>query len=140
MAKERNKSINLYQIRYKDSMKPIDWRYYTKFYPAKTKAIQGLRLDTGLGLAVAKEAVEEIFARLERGEVEKVPANTEYDAKMYAKDLHDSASSDTSAQADLKKVGQGIGCGCIAIIYIFFRVIFNLAMPTKGKRRRRKRW
>ena len=33
-----NKKINLYNIRYKNSMQPIDWAYYTKFYPEKVKA------------------------------------------------------------------------------------------------------
>ena len=72
-----NKKIDLYNIRYKDSMKPIDWAYYTKFYPEKVKAIKELRMDTGISLKDGKDAVEEIFARLERGEVQQRPANAE---------------------------------------------------------------
>ena len=72
-----NKKINLYNIRYKNSMQLIDWAYYTKFYPEKVKAIKELRMDTGISLKDGKDAVEEIFARLERGEVQQRPANAE---------------------------------------------------------------
>lgn len=64
-----NKKINLYNIRYRNSMQPIDWAYYTKFYPEKVKAIKELRMDTGISLKDGKDVIEEIFARLERGEV-----------------------------------------------------------------------
>ena len=77
MAKDTNKKIDLYSIYYKNSMKPIDWKYYTKFYPEKAKAIQALRLDTGLSLTDAKAVMDEIFSRLEKGQVEKQPSNAE---------------------------------------------------------------
>ena len=76
MAK-KEKIIDLYSLRYRNSMKLIDWVYYTKFYPEKTKAIKAIRLDTGISLAEGKAAIEEIFARIERGEVKLIEANTE---------------------------------------------------------------
>ena len=69
--------INLCNIRYKNSMQPIDWAYYTKFYPEKAKAIRELRIDTGVSLSEGKDVIEEIFARFERGEVQQRPADAE---------------------------------------------------------------
>lgn len=96
VMKNNVKSIDLYSIRFKNSMKPIDWTYYTKFYPNKTKAIQVLRLDTGLGLADAKVVVEEIFARLNRGDVEQRETNAEHIVE-----------SNRPKVSNLKKVGKG---------------------------------
>lgn len=121
-----NKKIDLYNIRYKDSMKPIDWTYYTKFYPEKTKAIQALRLDTGLSLKEGKDVVDEIFARLERGEVQQRPANAEAPYK----------EPDISYGEGLKNVGKGAGCCLFSIFYIIIGVIFSLAGINIGKKRR----
>lgn len=143
MRKQKS-PVNLYNIRYKNSMKPIDWVYYTKFYPEKTEAIQALHLDTGLGLADAKEVVDEIFSRLERGEAEQRKANAEYSSKRYNSTYNNHQyseinNSNEELKNDLKKVGMGIGCGCFSIIYIFFGVIFRLAGVSSGKKRRRRR-
>ena len=121
-----NKKIDLYNIRYKDSMKPIDWTYYTKFYPEKTKAIQVLRLDTGLSLKEGKDVIDEIFARLERGEVQQRPANAEAPCK----------EPDISYGEGLKNVGKGAGCCLFSIFYIIIGVIFSLAGINIGKKRR----
>lgn len=121
-----NKKIDLYNIRYKDSMKPIDWTYYTKFYPEKTKAIQALRLDTGLSLKEGKDVVDEIFARLERGEVQQRPAKAEAPYK----------EPDISYGEGLKNVRKGAGCYLFSIFYIIIGVIFSLAGINIGKKRR----
>ena len=42
-----------------------------KTEPNKAQVIQQLRLDTGLSLSEGKDVIDEIFARGERGEVEK---------------------------------------------------------------------
>jgi ribosomal protein L7/L12 len=42
-----------------------------KTEPNKAQAIQKLRLDTGLSLSEGKDVIDEIFARVERDEVEK---------------------------------------------------------------------
>ena len=139
MANTQNKQVNLHNIRYKNSMKPIDWVYYTKFYPEKTKAIQALRLDTGLGLKEAKEVVEEIFARLEKGEVEKRKVNAEYQAPKNQQAHYYSDSEyqgvDAATKEDLKKAGRVTGCCLLAIPYIFFGVIFKLVEMYSGKKR-----
>ena len=121
-----NKKIDLYNIRYKDSMKLIDWTYYTKFYPEKTKAIQVLRLDTGLSLKEGKDVIDEIFARLERGEVQQRPANAEAPYK----------EPDISYGEGLKNVGKGAGCFLFSIFYIIIGVVFSLAGINIGKKRR----
>ena len=59
-----NKKINLYNIRYKNSMKPIDWSYYTKFFPDRDRAVQALCMDTDLKKSEANDVVTEIFGRL----------------------------------------------------------------------------
>lgn len=43
----------------------------TKTEPNKAQAIQQLRLDTVLSLSEGKDVIDEIFARVERGEFEK---------------------------------------------------------------------
>lgn len=121
-----NKKIDLYNIRYKDSMKLINWTYYTKFYPEKTKAIQVLRLDTGLSLKEGKDVIDEIFARLERGEVQQRPANAEAPYK----------EPDISYGEGLKNGGKGAGCCLFSIFYIIIGVIFSLAGINIGKKRR----
>ena len=121
-----NKKINLYNIRYKDSMQPIDWTYYTKFYPEKAKAIQALRIDTGLSLKEGKDVIDEIFARLERGEVQQRPANAEAPYK----------EPDVSYGEGLKNVGKGAGCCLFSIFYIMIGVVFSLAGINIGKKRR----
>ena len=121
-----NKKIDLYNIRYKDSMKLIDWTYYTKFYPEKTKAIQVLRLDTGLSLKEEKDVIDEIFARLERGEVQQRPAHAEAPYK----------EPDISYGEGLKNVGKGAGCCLFSIFYIIIGVVFSLAGINIGKKRR----
>ena len=141
----RNKEGNLYTIRYKNSMQPIDWVHYTKFYPEKTKAIQMLRLDTGLGLKEAKDVVDEIFSRLERGEVEQRKPNAEYDPSKHPIEYNDFESSlfqgsSSAANDELKAVGKGIGCGCFTIVYFCISLIFKLAGIGTGRKSRRKRW
>ena len=126
MAKDTNKKIDLYRIYYKNSMKPIDWKYYTKFYPEKAKAIQALRLDTGLSLTDAKAVMDEIFSRLEKGQVEKQPSNAEPSYQP----------SKESYKEDLKTAGKVTGCCLFGIIYIFFGAIFKLTSEYSGKRRR----
>lgn len=42
-----------------------------KTEPNKAQAIQQLRLDTSLSLSEGKDVIDEIFARVERGEFEK---------------------------------------------------------------------
>lgn len=42
-----------------------------KTEPNKAQAIQQLRLGTGLSLSEGKDVIDEIFARVERGEFEK---------------------------------------------------------------------
>lgn len=121
-----DKKINLYNIRYKDSMNPIDWKYYTKFYPEKARAIQALRLDTDLSLTDAKFVIEEIFSRLEQGQIEKQPSNAE----------HTSQPSKKSSNEDLKTTGKVTGCCLFSIIYIFFGAIFKLTSEYSGKRKR----
>ena len=121
-----NKKINLYNIRYKNSMQPIDWAYYTKFYPEKVKAIKELRMDTGISLKDGKDAVEEIFARLERGEVQQRPANAEAPYK----------EPEVSSGEGLKNVGKGAGCCLFSIFYIIIGVVFSLAGINIGKKRR----
>ena len=121
-----NKKINLYNIRYKNSMQPIDWTYYTKFYPEKAKAIQALRIDTGLSLKEGKDVIDEIFERLERGEVQQRPANAEAPYK----------EPDVSYGDGLKNVGKGAGCCLFSIFYIIIGVIFSLAGINIGKKRR----
>ena len=66
-------------------MQPVDWKYYTKFYPDKAKAIYQLRLDTGLTLKEAKEIIDEIFLKIENGEVERRADNTVYSQTAYEK-------------------------------------------------------
>ena len=104
------------------------------------KAIQALRLDTGLGLKEAKEVVEEIFARLEKGEVEQRKANAEYDAskKYRGADYNyvEHRGMDPATKEDLKKAGRVTGCCLLAIPYIFLAVIFKLAGIDLGKKRR----
>ena len=140
MSTVDDKRINLYNIRYKNSMKPIDWAYYTKFYPETAKAIHALRLDTGLGLKEAKKVVEEIFARLERGEVEQRKANAEYvgSKKYHGSDYNtgEYRGMDPDTKEDLKKAGKVTGCCLLAIPYIFLGVIFKLAGMYTGKKRR----
>lgn len=119
-----NKKVNLYNIRYKDSMQPINWAYYTKFYPEKVKAIKVLRVDTGLSLAEAKEVIEEIFSRLERGESQQRPANAEAPYK----------AQDVSYGEDLKKAGKVTGCCLFSVFYIIFGMIFNLTGKYSGKK------
>ena len=121
-----NKKINLYNIRYNDSMQPIDWAYYTKFYPEKAKAIKVLRMDTGISLKDGKDAVEEIFARLERGEVQQRPANAEAPYK----------ESEVYSGEGLKNAGKGAGCCLFSIFYIIIGVIFSLAGINIGKKRK----
>ena len=121
-----NKKINLYNIRYKDSMKPIDWAYYTKFYPERVKAIQVLRDDTGLSLTDAENVIKEIFARLERGEVQQRPANAEASYK----------EPEVSSGEGLKNAGKGAGCCLFSIFYIIIGVVFSLAGINIGKKRR----
>lgn len=117
--------MNLSNIYYKDSMQPIDWTYYPKFYPEKVKAIKELRLDTGLSLKDAKEVIEEIFARLERGEVAKCAPDTE---SPYQK-------PEKPRGEGLKKAGK-VGGGCLFfIVYIIFGVIFSLTGRYSRKRR-----
>ena len=99
---EKRKVVDLYSIRYKNSMKPIEWTYYTKFYPQKSDAIYALRLDTELNLTEAKAVVEEIFSRVERGEVELCEANTENHVKEYVRE------SKSSSKRTLKAVGKGV--------------------------------
>ena len=96
VMKKNEKNVDLYSIRYKNSMKPVDWTYYTKFYPNKPNAIQALRLDTGLGLAEAKDVIDEIFARLNRGEVKQREANAEHVIEP-----------NTTTKDTLKKAGKG---------------------------------
>ena len=98
---KKGKNINIYSIRYKNSMKPIDWTYYTKFYPEKAKAIYALRFDTGLDLTDAKDVVEEIFTRLERGEAEQRESNAECKIKNY------SNRALFPRNGELKKMGKG---------------------------------
>ena len=50
------------------------------------------------------------------------------------------SESDTGIQDDMKKVGKGIGCGCLVVVYMFLKVIFNLAGISCGRKKRRKRW
>ena len=42
-----------------------------KTEPNNAQAIQQLRQDTGLSLSEGKDVIDEIFARVDRGEVEK---------------------------------------------------------------------
>lgn len=121
-----NKKINLYNIRYKNSMQPIDWAYYTKFYPEKSKAIQALRDDTGLSLTDAENVIKEIFARLERGEVQQRPANAEASYKK----------PEVSSGEGLKNAGKGAGCCLFSIFYIIIGVVFSLAGINIGKKRK----
>ena len=136
-----NKKINLYSIRYKNSMEPVDWKYYTKFYPNNAKAIQQLRLHTGLGLKEAKEVVDEIFARVERGEVERRVDNTEYSQAAYDnyKKVNREETRNYYDNTEWKKVGaaagKGIGCGCFTILYLIFGTIFTLTGNYSKKRR-----
>ena len=124
MAKTEPKKVNLYTVRYKNSMQPIDWIYYTKFYPNKAQAIQQLRLDTGLSLSEGKDVIDEIFARVERGEVEKLPSNME---STYQKPRN-------SSNEGLKTAGKTTGCCLFGIFYIFFGVIFKLTSSYSKKR------
>ena len=139
MNKTEEKPINLHSIRYKNSMKPIDWAYYTKFYPEKTKAIQALRLDTGLGLAEAKKVVEEIFARLEQGEVEQRKPNPEYVPRKERPVFSEYQQTYKSANASPKKKTKAkkvIGLGCLSVAYIFAGTIFKLTEEYSGKKRK----
>ena len=126
MAKDTNKKIDLYRIYYKNSMKPIDWKYYTKFYPEKAKAIQALRLDTGLSLTDAKSIMDEIFLKVEQGQVKKQPSNAETAYQP----------SKESSNENLKTAGKVTGCCLFSIIYTFFGAIFKLTSEYSGKRRR----
>ena len=117
--------INLCNIRYKNSMQPIDWAYYTKFYPEKAKAIRELRIDTGVSLSEGKDVIEEIFARFERGEVQQRPADAESPYK----------APDVNYGEGLKKAGKGVGCCLFSIFYIIFRAIFSLTGKYSGKRK-----
>lgn len=140
MSEKENKKINLYNIRYKNSMKPIDWAYYTKFYPEKLEAIRELWLDTGLGLKEAKEVVEEIFARLEKGEVEQRKANAEHDpSKKYDRldyNYGEYKGINSTTKEAMKKCSILTGFCLLAIPYIIIGVIFNLAGIDFGKKRR----
>ena len=60
-----------------------------------------MRLDTGLSLSEAKAVVEEIFARLERGEINQREVFAENISK---KGVYD---SDVSVKDGLKKAGKG---------------------------------
>ena len=142
MVKDNTKKINLYSIRYKNSMQPVDWKYYTKFYPNKPKAIQQLRLHTGLGLKEAKEVVDEIFARVERGEIERQEDNTEYSQAAYD-NCYEMSREEKGSYYDNDEwktvgtaVGKGIGCGCFTVLSIFFGTIFTLTGNYSKKRRR----
>ena len=142
MVKDNTKKINLYSIRYKNSMQPVDWKYYTKFYPNKPKAIQQLRLHTGLGLKEAKEVVDEIYLKVENGEVERRADNTVYSQAAYDKHAQmrreDMMTYSSQKREKVKKsgptIGQGIGCGCFTILYIFFGTIFKVTSNYSKKR------
>ena len=73
-----------------------------------------------------KDVVDEIFARLERGEVQQRPANAEAPYK----------EPDISYGEGLKNVGKGAGCCLFSIFYIIIGVIFSLAGINIGKKRR----
>ena len=116
MAKKKEeKKIDLYTIRYKNSMKPIDWGYYTKYYPEKVQAIYALRLDTNLSLADAQAVIEEIFDRIERGEVSKreIPVDDPQEKKRrdeYAKTITDNYYGDNNSSVGkgIKAAGKGM--------------------------------
>ena len=137
---DRNGKMDLYNIRYKNSMEPIDWGYYTKFYPEKVKAIHALRLDTNLDLKDAKEVVEEIFARLERGEVEQRKANAEHVASKKEKQFNCNYEEYNTINTYTEKTSRNssvhLGCCLLAIPYIAIGIIFNLAGINVGKKRR----
>ena len=96
-----------------------------KTEPNKAQAIQQLRLDTGLSLSEGKDVIDEIFARVERGEVEKLPSNME---STYQKPRN-------SSNEGLKTAGKTTGCCLFGIFYIFFGVIFKLTSSYSKKRR-----
>lgn len=124
MAKTEPKKVNLYTVRYKNSMQPIDWKYYTMFYPNKSKAIQQLRLDTGISLSEGKDVVDEIYARVERGEVDVRPLNKEASYQ----------NTKASSNEGLKTAGKTTGCCLFGIFYIIFGVIFKLTSSYSKKR------
>ena len=129
-----NKKINLYNIRYKNSMKPIDWSYYTKFFPDRDRAVQALCMDTDLKNSEANDVVTEIFGRLINGEVEQRRANAEYSGTRYNSSYND-YSTKTSSFDSSSNIGKGIGCGCFSILYLFFGAIFSLVGIYHGKKK-----
>ena len=131
MSQIKKQPINLYNIRRKNSMQPIDWRYYTGFYPEKEVAATALHMDTDLSMEEAREVIDEIYNRVERGEVEIQERSTRY---------FGDCNSDVEFKEDMKNVGKGVGCGGLVVIYIFLSAIFSLAGVTSGRKRRRRRW
>lgn len=115
-------------ICYKNTTAPVDWTYYARFYPEKTKAIQRLRLDTGLGLKEAKEIVEEIFSKHEQGTL-----GSGSSLNCISENNYQNAPS--SANEGWKKAGKGMGCGCFTLIVVFLGSIFKLAGMYSGKRK-----
>ena len=127
MAK-KEKVVDLNSIRYENSMQPIDWAYYTKFYPEKLQAIKEIRLDTGISLAEGKAAIEEIFARLERGEIEQREANAENKAVEYINE------SESTSDGTLKAIGKGALFTGGLLAYVGLGIIAKLTSDYMKKK------
>ena len=70
---KKDDTVQKNEIHKKKEQKSVD--YYSKFYPHKVIAIKELRLDTGMGLAEAKNVIEELFSKID-AENEKQAENT----------------------------------------------------------------
>lgn len=130
-----NKKVDLYSLKYKNSRKPIDWTYYTQFYPNITEAIKVLRLDTGLGLKDAKDVIDEIFRRIEKEEI-KLQKSAVDNSEVEAARHEDKLIGAENRKKAAKTVGKGVGLGIFTIGYTFFGTIFKLTEMYSGKKRR----
>ena len=93
---------------------------YMQYYPDKPKAIRRLRIDTGMGLAEAKQIVDSLFDDCEETCAPR-------DAKASARQ--------ENAQHIANTVARGIGMAALATGYLGFRVIGMLTKRYSGRRR-----
>ena len=102
-------------------------------------------MDTDLSMEEAREVIDEIYGRVERGEVKPRKQNAQYSGTRRTNSYSNygysnSYDADAELKEDIKKVGKGLGCGFLVVVYTFLSVIFALAGVSAGTKRRRRRW